>query len=25
MTHVFVDDSTKGYATFIENMLNSSK
>ena len=25
VTHVFVDDSTKGYATFIENMLNSSK
>ena len=24
VTHVFVDDSTKGYATFIENMLNSS-
>lgn len=24
VTHVFVKDSTKGYATFIENMLNSS-
>jgi stage IV sporulation protein B len=23
VTHVFIQDSTKGYGTFIENMLNN--